>query len=759
MTDKTIGAVIDEKFEAIGVSLTFLNERISAVGDGAANAIDALKTRVDESDEALASLDARVKALEEGAAPTPEPEPEPEPGPAPVPWRMVYSSAEFVSGALDIDEIESNVPFNIIVLAEDGVTGPVMFYVDGDEFRREVVPAYCLFGGDAAHETYGTLPEGTHEIRIETPGFAPAVFTLVFSAAPGGDPDPQPDPEPDPDLGDIILPDGPTQFMFDPWGIGSSNTDAPLANIFRGSAADWFYDGPGGTPLTVEEIDERGFPLPNSTGKFVSNYFFGVHPEVKDDWAGDWVFVVEGDVEKIWAGLTPGAHRIDPKRVEWTWTEATSNHAFLAELTNVGPAGVTDMFVGRAEDEARHRAGLIASAGFIERCEPEDVIRVMDIQSQTETFIARADDVPPYDYYFWGNTAQFTGPDREGYKGTPPELEFRLGVETGNAIWRQSPAKLGYPGAQTKDPVELTRVARENASAIIASPEFDKYGERVVTDLIRSGYPSKKKLYNGTANEAWNWAFRDTSYFAGLGQGLFGGQWQQARGYGVVFARNAAAIETALKKHGREQDLVHVLETWTGSPEETEKSITAARDFLNANGHDFAALRGRMGIALTTYWGGADNFYLFRTAKGWSEADWQAAEAADPAGLMQEFEDYLRRGADVGCLPWLVKAWDDAGRLAGAYGLMLVGAYEGRSHLIKAPYVSREWYEAFNWGAHGAAVDYDVQTTIAARFPGVILCDYAGYGPKGQPWFERPDGPMDLIWQQARKDIREREAA
>jgi len=85
------------------------------------------------------------------------------------------------------------------------------------------------------------------------------------------------------------------------------------------------------------------------------------------------------------------------------------------------------------------------------------------------------------------------------------------------------------------------------------------------------------------------------------------------------------------------------------------------------------------------------------------------------------------------------------------FGVRLIGAYEGGSHLERPAFVDKDWYREFIWGEQGGRVNEAVNRAIAKAFPGFILSNYVLAGPMGgQPWFEGPygaDNPYEQSWE------------
>ncbi|MEM9015291.1 MAG: hypothetical protein AAGB02_09340, partial [Pseudomonadota bacterium] len=349
------------------------------------------------------------------------------------------------------------------------------------------------------------------------------------------------------------------------------------------------------------------------------------------------------------------------------------------------------------------------------------------------------------------------------------EAMLRLGVEADTEIWFHGPMQLGatFNVRQPDIAGNLRRyrdAARVEGNPILDSNEWDRYADAFVDALIKSEYPSDRPLYTTLDNEVWNFAARylaSNHYAIGIGQSAVGGEYPYREGYGILLARWVSAIEAALSRADREQNIIYVAESHTANPDTSRIILKAFREKYEALDGDWSALRGKTGIAITTYWGGncwyKDIFPSLAPKSQWPYTDAElsalhdkfAEEArARPTELTRRLADCNIGGSveTIGTLPWILKHWRGHADIAEEFGVALLGAYEGGSHDEKPVFFQRKYgahadaleafYEEYHWGAEGARVNKAVNDAILAEYPGVILANYATVGGLGQPWFE-----------------------
>ncbi len=545
------------------------------------------------------------------------------------------------------------------------------------------------------------------------------------------------------------------------WFLAPWNSEAAPANFFRANKGQWF-DGPPNNkkPLDRQYIDPAtGLPQSLPHGSIVySPYMWNVA-----GFDGTWVLEAIGDV-RISAGLARNQRRISKNRVEFV-NDPSFRPVLLIEIHQIGKGGLRDIRLYRKEDEARLDAGKYWSSAFVGEASKYDIIRTMDLQSTNGMFLNEASDVAPVNYAFWAS-----GAGRKGAKGSLPlEALFALGVEADTEIWFQTPIHLGFPydwddpriaESGGSDNVEALRftvksgvVAETGKSVfqtVIDSNEWDKYADNVVAALEASNYPETRMLYIGLGNEIWNWGgwgFRvQTHYADGVGEAYVKKNGDHNRaGYGVLSARLMLAFDAAFARAGRDQARIHVIEGQAANDYTTVKALQFARDYIQKEGLKWSDYAPRMGVSVASYWGGP-------WQKQMSFDAWKAAIAQDPAAAAKARADFLIDGPanSQGTKSWVVQQFARHKAQAAAFGVKLIGAYEGGSHDTKPPQIPDSFYNAYMWGPEGARVNQAVNDALVAAFPGIILSNYVLAGPVGgQPWHDGmmgEDTPMQRSW-------------
>ena len=550
-----------------------------------------------------------------------------------------------------------------------------------------------------------------------------------------------------------------------PWSPFPANTEEPYINIFRASSVTW----KGGGMSTQELYDAghissvTGLPVSLPNRKTLTTEMF-ITGEPKTFYDGDCVLEWDGDAD---LGLLyfPD-HLITQRRrgrIEFTRDAASgaSPYHMAIQVFKVR-SPVTALRLFRKQNETALRTGKIFNPRFIEEIRKYHIVRTMDLQEVNRSFITNVDEVATLDACCWGNIAWTTPPRKldHPFRSMPLEAVFALAVEADNALWHTAPIELGSPKrlydpsvkSDNNDAVAggFRNIARENADAILASSEWDRYADRFVEALISSGYPSNRKLYTTVSNEVWNTAFHyfvSTNYAWGLGLGIDdNGIFRN--GYGAALARWKLALDGALARADRDQEVIYVVESQAADPSTTSRALRAAKKFMEMRGENWVAHSPDIGVSVASYWGGLRNWFEVLPPDQWG-----GAGEADAAAL----ENRIINGPakEVATKAWVLAKFAGHAREAAPFGVTIIGAYEGGSHLEKPYEVPRSFYASFVWGPHGARVNMAVNDALAEAYPGIILSNYVLSGQTGgQPWFDGPynddianDNDMQRSWE------------
>lgn len=384
---------------------------------------------------------------------------------------------------------------------------------------------------------------------------------------------------------------------------------------------------------------------------------------------------------------------------------------------------MADISLFRLDDEADFRNGKVWRPALIDNGKQYHVIRTMDLQNTNQATIRRADQVPPLSFP-WNGLA-FAGAQ---YEGPPIQRLLELGVQTGAEIWLQTPTHLGYPVDEISN-----ATARTNAKAIVDSPEWRNYADKLAIALIESGYPSDRPLYVSYSNEVWNFLFANTHYVNALAQGLYDEEWEYRRAYGEIMARLAVHMEAALKQAGREQKIIYVIEGQAAAPYTIIQSLRGAKNWADRSGIGWESLAPKFGTSVASYWGNG-NFP--------DDLDY---------GDFDALTDHFLNGSAThwGTINAILSALADINEMSQNYGVKMIGAYEGGSHFNRPPSMTRADYDAWLYGADGGRVNAAVNDAIRDVYPDFILSNYVWQGPRGEPWLEglsSDNNPLAESW-------------
>ncbi len=565
-----------------------------------------------------------------------------------------------------------------------------------------------------------------------------------------------------------------------PWVPTPANVEEPFINIIHASAVSWQNES-----WTTEELFDAGH-IDANTGMLISfpagvtslftTVFFTA--EDKRFYDGEWVLEWDGDADLIMEFLPDNLQRpVGANRIEFTRSEESPFHSRI-RVTRLGVGGLTGLRMFRAENETALDAGKIYSAAFVENVRRAHVVRTMDMQEANRAFIHRADQVAPLTEHFWNNYGM-RGAFFTQHKSMPLEAVAALGVEADVEIWHHAPMELGVP-VDFVDPsimsddletwaVNISNLATANITTILASPEWDNYADAFVAALASAGYPESRPLYTTLSNEVWNFALQyhlATRYAWAAGEAYGGPTWTYRHGYGVFMGRWMLALEAALTRAGRNQNVIYVVEGQAANLDTTRQALTGMQTYIEDEGRTWADFTAKIGVSVASYWGGRGYYHFFEDLDGASlEALHQrfASEiASDPVDFARRFADFYLNGPDdvIASKAWVLKRFEEHNAVSAGFGVTVIGAYEGGSHddapeFFRDTYGSSsellfDWYENYMWGTQGARVNNDINDALAVAYPGIILSNYVTVGPTGgQPWFDGAEGenlPMQVSW-------------
>jgi hypothetical protein len=567
-----------------------------------------------------------------------------------------------------------------------------------------------------------------------------------------------------------------------PWVPTTWNVEEPFINILHASGVAWQNE-----TISTEQLYADGHIDPNTgllisfpagvTSLFSTVYFTADDKRIYD---GDWVLEWDGDADLRMEFIADELQiSVGQNRIEFTRSEATPWHARI-RVNRLGPGGLTGLRLFRAENEAALDAGKIYSAAFVENVTRANIVRMMDMQEANRSFIHRIDQLSPMTEHFWNN---FGGPDGltsfAPHKSMPLEAVFALGVEADVEIWHHAPMELGA-AVEFLDPSmvnadlgvwagAISDMAEANITTILASGEWDAYADEFVAALVASGYPANRPLYTTVSNEVWNFALQyniTTRYAWGAGLGYGGPTWTYRHGYGVFMGRWMLALEAALTRAGRSQNIVYVVEGQAANLDTTRQALTGMQTYIEDEGATWTDYAPKIGASVASYWGGEGYYYLFSDLAGADLATlhtrYASEIASDSDGMAKRLADFYIDGPDdvIATQAWVLKRFQEHVDVTETFGVSFIGAYEGGSHDLAPEFFYSQngpnsdelfaWREKFQWGPEGARVNNSVNDALALAHPGIILSNYVTIGPVGgQPWFDGmadDNLPMQASW-------------
>ncbi|MEL7488996.1 MAG: hypothetical protein AAGJ87_17515, partial [Pseudomonadota bacterium] len=179
----------------------------------------------------------------------------------------------------------------------------------------------------------------------------------------------------------------------------------------------------------------------------------------------------------------------------------------------------------------------------------------------------------------------------------------------------------------------------------------------------------------------------------------------------------------------------------TGFPARTRWALDAMREYLEANGENAGAYFANTGVALTTYSGATNAFrndFIGQLTDATLVSSWEAAIANDPVGVMEAVNEHIINGPanKLATRDWIVSNWRAHRAEADQFGVRIIGAYEGGSHLqpprqlLQSP-AFQSWWLDYHWGAYGAEVMRAVNDAVIEEFPDAILSNFLSIGAPG----------------------------
>ncbi|MEO1137261.1 MAG: hypothetical protein AAFW68_11755 [Pseudomonadota bacterium] len=549
--------------------------------------------------------------------------------------------------------------------------------------------------------------------------------------------------------------------QINPWGSAPYNIEEPYLNIIHASRMRWHGDG-----WKTQDLLDRGVINPHTgipkvlpDGKWLTSelYMTGNSPAMAMQWDGEWILDWEGDAD-LWIAHLPRDMQWRTKnRIEFTVDHKRGRTNLVAIQIRRIKGELSNLRLYRKEHAARVEAGELFNPEFVSAIARYDIVRTTDLQSASTALIRSVDELPGPEAPFWGNAA-WGSQDRvrHPYRSAPVEAMMALAMEADVALWTTVPITLGNP-LDFHDPSVVRpentywagayrAQSRGRMAEILASEEWDRYADHFVAKLIETGYPEERSLYVTIENEVWNFAFQ---YFAavqyamaiaeGVGPALGHNDGNHRWGYGVVSARWKLALDAALERAGRRQNVIYVIESQAGFIFTTPPALQGAKSWMEAQGETWADHAGGFGVSVASYWGDVSAYEAAKDAK-------------DVETFTNAVAEHLLTGGEkaAGSLQQVLYNFRAHANFAAEYGVKFIGAYEGGSHLYNAEDVPDAYYDAFIWGEDGARVNRAVNDALAAEFPGIILSNYALEGPRDAPWFEGfagDDNPYKRSWE------------
>ena len=338
-------------------------------------------------------------------------------------------------------------------------------------------------------------------------------------------------------------------------------------------------------------------------------------------------------------------------------------------------------------------------------------------------------------------------------RGAPLAVMVDMAVQSNTALWLNVPPIMGAPDAiedakyqdvGAKD--DLKAFTKSNFDAIEGSPEWRGYADHVVAALESENYPKNYVLYQEVGNEIWNFGnpfWRMTYYYWGLGDALkektsaSGESFRYALGW--MTANYAVQFDAALKAAGRDdQQWSMVLAGQMVYLGRTTTALEGAKDYFVAHGLDADVWMKKIGVSTASYYNGIFDLSngLFPAADEASrDAQWMAAIASDPQGLMTRFADWvISSTANSQTIPSTADFRAQQKAEAEKFGAYFLGDYEGNSHLqvpasLKANPAFIAWLRSYLLSDQAERVDTAWVEAMQNAAPDAVIANFDSIGP------------------------------
>lgn len=573
------------------------------------------------------------------------------------------------------------------------------------------------------------------------------------------------------------------QDQYGPSRMGHGSAEDHLINLLAvNSYGNVAGRTQGGQPIRLAEMIEQGHFDPNTkTWLSLPNrkpielgFIRGQAARYPEYYSGRYVATWEGDGDLAFRlGEPSSVRRVGKNRIELTFSPDRARWT-LVQITRIGKAGVRNVRVFRAEDEAALKNGAIFSTRFRDLVSKYDIVRTMDMNGANNSWVRNVDQIAKIDDVSFGfHPSEFYPTDFA--RGLPLSANVKLATETGAALWLNVPHMLGAPDVFDQEDYfrEITvpqagggrrgvlreRVA-QHAGDIFASNELDRYADALVQSLIEQDYPADRMLYLELANEIWNYApgfAKTASFFFGMSDALREGRGREVNAryaYGFLSARLAHAFEDALTRAGRDQEWTLVLGVQTAVAGPTRRIIDGVENYYQTErgGGPSAQQLQRFGLATTSYFGGGfkwnrnGNMYNAPTRETWMRR-FLADLEEDPEALRNRIERWILNEQPIPYnRAWMLKQKSEHRQIARDRGVRYLGDYEGGDHDTLEPALNSnkaalDFYNEFRTSPQAARIRASVDSAIAARFPGTINSDFGriyAFDPSKPrpPWME-----------------------
>ena len=568
-----------------------------------------------------------------------------------------------------------------------------------------------------------------------------------------------------------------------PWYPEAWSNEEPFINVLHASPVEWYTPTRNTETLYKEGYlsDVTGLPVALPGGEVItSDVYFSAEngSEFYDD---NWVLEWEGDADvTILNFKAPYITQVNANRVEFTRDKEGGNtpgHVAI-RITQIN-SPLTNMRLFRADYEDELDAGKIVAPHMAEQLRKGHVVRMMDLQRANETGATSIDHIATMDAVFWGNhinTSKTAAKNaNHPFTSMPLEAVFRVGVETDTEIWHHAPIALGADRTVreflrsngTRDAKAFTQYVHGRTLDVLASSEWDRYADAFVAAMEAAGYPNDRIVYTTLDNEVWNFVsqfYLSTRYAAEIGRHFDekSRSYRQRQGYGILMARWAMAVEDALARANRQQEIVYVVESQAANVSTSSSSLAEMQSYIESNGRAWSDYAASTGVSVAFYWGSRCPYYAFDNVAPAVNAKfpyadsqlqsirarWDAELLNNPNNISQAVADCVLNGSsDIRTsLAYILENLEGHDENAREVGARFIGAYEGGSHLIRPDFFDDafgndealvEWYESDAWEEYAGDVNRQVNQAIIDRFPGVIIANYVIIGPTGQlPWFD-----------------------